>query len=268
MNNPKSELTRIADALETIASILQNFKPTEHLPTPLKEDAIIIENNFICHTPWILEEELFIKTIMIYLQETIRKDVESLKRKSGVKVSKELVTMQISFIKKHLRGYDVYEHEGGVLVISKEDVPKALLRFYTDLGFHRGTWWANDIQELTSYANTLNISPENIFIIVLSNINGLDNTHVCATLNQNISNKELIDPANLQVLKKYCTLYIDNFKNLLPHVQNQIYFLAGDLHPNVVAQELYDNSDITIDLTTYPWISTPLSTIFSTINSI
>jgi hypothetical protein len=52
-----------------------------------------------------LEEELFCKTVKVYLQETVRKDVENLKRKSGVKASKDLIPMQINFIKKYLQGY-------------------------------------------------------------------------------------------------------------------------------------------------------------------
>lgn len=269
MENLKPELIRIADALESIAKSLQgNAEISKAFPDKSKDEDISIENNLICHNPWMLEEELFCKTVKVYLQETVRKYVENLKRKSGVKVSKYLIPMQINFMKKYLQGYDVSEYTGGVLVVSKDEVPKALLRFYTDLGFHRGTWWTKDIQEITTFANTLNIPLENIFIIVLSNNNGLDNNHVCATLNQNISNKDILSPTNLQTLRKYCTMYIDDFKNLLPNAHDQIFFLAGELHPNVVAQEIYENPSNIINISTYPWISTPLSTIISIIKSL
>lgn len=101
METLKPELIRIADALESIAKSLQgNTEILKVIPDKSKDDDISVENNLICHNPWMLEEELFCKTVKVYLQETVRKDVENLKRKSGVKVSKDLIPMQINFMKK------------------------------------------------------------------------------------------------------------------------------------------------------------------------
>lgn len=269
MENLKSELSRIADALELIAKGLQMNKGLSKVTpdVPITND-MSIEGNITCHTPWTFEEELFFRTAKIYFQETVRKDAENLKRKSGVKVSRDLIPMQINFMKKYLQGYDVYEHEGGVLVISKDEIPKALLRVYTDLGFHRGNSWAEDIKKISAYANNLNVDLENIFVIVLSNNNGLDNSHVFNTLNQNISNKDILAPNNLQTLRRYCTSYVNDFKGILPNPHDQIFFLAGNLHPNVIAQDIYENPDVIVNLSSYPWISTPLSTIISIIRSL
>lgn len=95
----KPELSRIADALESIAKCLQGDNGLSKVITEApKDNELSIINNIACHTPCTLEEELFLKTVVIYHQEAKRKDVENLKRKSGVKVSKELIIMQMYFI--------------------------------------------------------------------------------------------------------------------------------------------------------------------------
>ncbi len=266
MHNIELQLTRLATALESIAKSLNtNFIP---YGAPTSTVPVSTPSNFITHSPMTPEEELFILTSNIYLDETRRKSAENMKRKSARKVSQELITMQINFLSKHLQIYTIAEHQNGVIVISKDGIPKALVRFYTDLGFHRGIHWTSDITDIVSMANSLNIPTSNIFLIVLSNANGLDNQHVCSTLNTNISNKDILDPVNLNILKNYCNLYANSFSSLLPSTSNQIFFLASNLHPNGIAEEIFNNAGAIIDLTTSSWVSLPLSNIFSVITTL
>ncbi|HFJ9404241.1 TPA: hypothetical protein ACGW3F_003348 [Bacillus paranthracis] len=142
------------------------------------------------------EEELFINTTNIYLDETKRKFDEGLQRKSAVKVSQNLIPMQISFLERHLTGFTVHEHSNAVLVIKRERTPKSLIRFYTDLGFHRADHLKKDMSSIVRIATELNIPHKHIYLIVISNLNGFDINHVCSLLDIKISNKELLAPSN------------------------------------------------------------------------
>jgi hypothetical protein len=269
MGKIEYHLDRIATALELIAKRMETAIPEE---TNLELNGnfdIPDESNFITHSPQLPDEELFIKTTNIYLDETKRKNEEGLQRKSAIKLSQNLIPMQLSFLKNHLPpSFTANENSNAVLVVNHDETPKALIRFYTDLGFHRADHWRKDILNICKTATKLTVSHDNIFLIVMSNLNGLDNNHVCSTLGTKISNKDLLDPSNLDILKEYNNLYIQSFSDILPCPSNQIYFLTGALHPNVVATNLFSNPNIEIDLEKHPWLSTPLSDIFNRINII
>jgi hypothetical protein len=273
MGKIEHQLDRIATALELIAksiSSTQTVLPVETLKSSV--EGLLTDStkslNFFTHSPLTPEEDLFINTTNIYLDETLRKHAENLKRKSAIKVSQNLIPMQMSFLNSHLPGFSIEVHSGAVLVLSKDDTPKALVRIYTDLGFHRANHWRRDITDITNIASKLNIPKENIFLIVISTLNGLDNNHVCSTLGFNISNKDILDPTNQNILQDYCRLYIKSFSNILPNPEDQIHFLCGFLHPNVVAEDIYSNKNLPIDLKNFQWLSQPLLNIFSYINSI
>ena len=263
------QLDRIATALETIARKLPQSS-LEFTPEPVNQDIQLSSTspNFLSNSPMLPEEELFIRTTNIYLDETIRKHKENLKRKSAIRVSQNLISMQISFLDSNLPEFDIDEYSSAVLVISKNKTPKALVRIYTDLGFHRGNSWRRDMTEITKIASNLNIPVENIFLIAITNWNGLDNSHVCSTLGFNISNKDILDIKNQNILKDYCKLYINSFSDIFPNPENQIHFLTGELHPNVVAENINKDKNIIIDLKNYQWLSTPLANIFSYINTL
>lgn len=176
--------------------------------------------------------------------------------------------MQIRFLEKYLPSYQIEEHKSGVLLISKDNTPKALIRFYTDLGFYRGTHWLNDINDIITMSYNLNISSENIFLIVLSNTNGLDNQHVRSTLKLGISNKDILEQSNFSTLQKYCRLYINSFANILPNPSKQIFFLASSFHPNVLANKIFNDNNVKINLKTHSWLSFPLKNIISYIQTI
>lgn len=254
------QLERIANALELIVEKLDTKENGELYNFPQN-----IEANFYTSNPKTLEEELIIRTADIYLAETIRKTEMNLQRKSAVKVSQDLIQMQIAFLKNQLQGYNVVVHQKGLLAILSDTKPVALVRFYTDLGFHRGSNWKNDIENAINEAKSLNIETRNIFMIVLSNTNGLDNEHVNSLLHKDISNKEILEPEYLDDLKKYCILYIDSFKILLPEPRQQLFFLTSSLHPNKISNQIIENPESKIDLLGNNWISKPLKSIIENI---
>lgn len=259
---------RIAFALECIAKHVDpNFIPLQQ--STFNTTSIIPYENFITNSPITLEEELMIETSKVYLDETKRKAIENLQRKSTRKISDNLILMQLNFLSKYLLpNYTVSRGNNGSIIISKQNVPVALIRFYTDLGFHRGVHWSNDISNMVTISNNLNIPNDNIFLVVLSNLNGLDKQHMSSTIGNSISTKDILNPTNINLLKKYCKLYINSFNNLLPNPQDQIFFLASDLHPNVIADNIFDDSNTIIDLANYVWLSTPLNKILNLINNI
>jgi hypothetical protein len=270
MEKIEYHLDRIATALESIASSISAIG-VQSIPKPANTTfptAAATPSNFLTNHPILPEEDLFIETTNIYLDETIRKHEENLKRKSGVIVSQNLIPMQIRFLNSHLPGFSIYEYSSAVLVISKDETPKALVRIYTDLGFHRANHWRKDMTEITHIASKLNIPKENIFLIVISNSNGLDNPHICSTLGYKISNKDILDIANQNILQDYIRLYIKSFSNILPFPEDQISFLTSALHPNVVAEEIFANNNLVIDLKNFKWFSKPLVKTFSYINSL
>lgn len=71
-------------------------------------------------------------------------------------------------------------------------------------------------------ATELNIPYKHIYLIVILNLNGLDNNHVCSLLNIKISNKELLAPYNQEKPEEYDTLYIQSFGDILPNPSNQL----------------------------------------------
>lgn len=259
---------RIAFALECIAKQLDpTFIPLQQ--TAFNTTPIAPNENFTTHSPITLEEELIIETSKVYLDETKRKSIENLQRKSTRKISDNLLLMQLKFLSKYLLpNYTVSRGKNGSIIVSKENVPVALIRFYTDLGFHRGEHWSKDISNMISISNSLSIPTDNIFLVVLSNLNGLDNQHIASTINNSISTKDILNSTNINLLKKYCKLYIDSFNILLPNPQAQMFFLASDLHPNVIAEDIFNNPNTVIDLANYAWLSTPLNKILNFINNI
>lgn len=269
MEKIEYQLDRIATALETIA---RGLNSSNNVVNPNGEDSKAkpenLDKNFITHSTMTPEEELFIRTTNIYLDETQRKYDEGLQRKSAVKVSQNLIPMQISFLKKYLPDFTIAEHSSAVLVLSKNETPKALIRIYTDLGFHRADHWRRDMLQITKIASSLSIPKENIFLLVISNLNGLDSSHVNSTLGFKISNKDILNNSNQNILKDYCERYIKSFSNIFPTPENQIYFLTSALHPNVVAEEIFTNRSHVTDLKNYPWMSTPLSETFKYVNSL
>lgn len=268
MDKIEYQLDRIATVLEAIA---KELNPPTNVITPAVEESRakseMLDTNFITHSTKTLEEDLFIRTTNIYLDETQRKFDEGLQRKSAVKVSQNLIPMQISFLNKHLPDFTIVEHSSAVLVLSKNETPKALIRIYTDLGFHRANYWRKDMLQITKIASTLSIPKENIFLLVISNLNGLNSSHVSSTLGFKISNKDILDKANQSILRDYCERYIRSFADIFPAPEKQIYFLTGALHPNVVAEEIFANRSYVTDLKNYQWMST-FSKIINNIKSL
>lgn len=192
-----------------------------------------------------LSEELFIKIVNVYLEETKRKHDLGLKRKSGVLLAKRSAEVYIEFFNSHLKeGYLASEYEENptfIIIKNKIETPIAIIRFITDLGYQRGNEFGKrELTDISELATKLKIDKEKVFIVIVSMINSLSEPDVKKVLNDyTMTNKKLLD--NPEELKKYVTEYIKSFSKIICNPKEHIFVWSYYLHPNVIADELYNN---------------------------
>lgn len=190
-------------------------------------------------------EELFFKIVNVYVEETKRKSNLTLKRKSGVLLAKNSNKVYIEFLSNRLPvGYTVSELESNptfIVIRDKQNKPKSVLRFITDLGYQRGIEFGKkELVEIKKIAKKLNISEDQIYVIVLSMINSLDEKDVKDRLKDPmITNRQLL--GNRTQMKNYVFSYIESFSRIIPNPTEHIFVLSYNLHPNIIADELFDN---------------------------
>ena len=192
-------------------------------------------------------EELFFKIVNVYVEETKRKSNFNLKRKSGVLLAKNSNKVYIDFLSNRLPdGYIVSELEDNptfLIIKDEQNKPKSVLRFITDLGYQRGAEFGKkELTEIKNIAKQLDISEDQIYVIVLSMINSLDEKDVKNRLKDpKITNRKLLD--NRTKMKKYVSSYIESFSSIIPSPADHVFVLAYNSHPNVIADELCDNQE-------------------------
>lgn len=209
-----------------------------------------------------LEEELFKKTIQVYCEEEKLKREKGLKRKSSVRIYKNLMKKYISFFQRHMVNFIVEESNNhGLILFKKDDRYTGAVRILTDLGYHRKESFYNFTENMVNECLTYGINRRNIYIIVLSHENGLDKEFTKSLTGQDIDNKQLLKKENLDILKKYENRHIENLSRYLKEPYKQVFFLAGDIHPNIVANNylntrgLYERE--------YNWLSNPMENVLN-----
>lgn len=192
-----------------------------------------------------LSEELFMKLVMVYVEETKRKHALKLKRKSGVLLAKKSTELYIEFLNNHLSdGYSVSESEENptfLIIRNEKKVPVSILRFITDLGYQRGTEFGKkELKDISALASKLKISQDKIFVVIVSMINSLSELDVRKVLGDaKMTNKKLI--SNPKKLRYYSTEYIKSFAKVINNPEDHIFVWSYDLHPNVIADDIYNN---------------------------
>jgi len=226
-NNDLKVFERIADALESIAESLKMNRPSH--PNVLNE---------ILNDKHSLEQSFFEVIANIYVEEEKIKIEKNLKRKSSIRVSNELQNRICSFINEQVDNIEAIPHDGGYIVLKKEDTPTALFRFQTDLGFNRGEKWKDAIEHGINTADNLGISPNNVYFMVGAIKNSLDNAHIKKLLGRSDipDNSVLLTPSYRPLLDEYLKLHVQTFTSL-PKPEKQIFFLSSSDHPNDVAWE-------------------------------
>lgn len=192
-----------------------------------------------------LSQELFMKLVMVYVEETKRKHELNLKRKSGVLLAKKSTELYIEFLNNHLSdGYSVSEFEENptfLIIRNEKEVPVSILRFITDLGYQRGTKFGEiELNVISALARKLGIAQDKIFVVIVSMINSLSEPDVKNVLGDNkMTNKKLL--TNPKKLRYYSTEYIKSFAKVINNPEDHIFVWSYDLHPNVIADDVYNN---------------------------
>ncbi|MGL5900298.1 MAG: hypothetical protein ACRCZW_11680 [Lactobacillaceae bacterium] len=192
-----------------------------------------------------LSQELFMKLVMVYVEETKRKHDLNLKRKSGVLLAKKSTELYIEFLNNHLSdGYSVSESEENptfLIIRNEKRDPVSILRFITDLGYQRGTEFGKiELKAISDLAKKLGIPQNKIFVVIVSMINSLSEPDVKNVLGDNkMTNKKLL--TNPKKLRYYSTEYIKSFAKVINNPEDHIFVWSYDLHPNVIADDVYNN---------------------------
>jgi hypothetical protein len=208
-----------------------------------------------------LEAQLFNRLTDVYLHEEIERVRSNRNKKAPRRVSIKLGLTLEEFFSSHLNiaGLRIERSKiGGLLVFYKEDIAFATLKYMTDLGYCRGERFYEAIEDIVSLSeDEFGVESDNVFILVSSLFNGIEKTHVQQLLNQSIdSNYDFLTNRNL--VDTFLDKYISAIE-ILPQPKEQIYFLASELHPNVIANDLLnekiDNDTIMDHINNYRWLS-------------
>ncbi|OIJ13538.1 hypothetical protein BKP37_09615 [Anaerobacillus alkalilacustris] len=203
------------------------------------------------HSGQNLEQELFEKITDVYVDEEILKQAKSLKRKSGQRVSKNLTQVLVNFFAKILPNLQVSSHNQYVL-FQKDNQPVALLRFQTDLGYTRGDVWYDHIQDVVNEAASIGVNSDRVFIMVGSMINSLDNAYIQDVLQQKgiPDNSELLSNKHKILFENFLKKYVANIPHL-PNPEQQVFFLAKDVHPNPISFEIVSKNKAHPNITNF-----------------
>lgn len=246
--NDSKNLERIAVALEKLTLLQDQPKGITTIPVDVS-------------SPNSLEAEFFRQVTMVYYEEEKLVQERGGSKKSSIRVANELSNFYSDFFKQQLNGVDIKAVKGGLLIFSREDKPFCALKVYTDLGYgSRGTRWYEGIDFFIDIAATHGISADKVFFMVISFRNGLDNDHVTSLLGFDISNKDILEPQNRKHLETYTYKYVDRAKGHLPNPHEQVFFLAGKLHPNGLEEALNEN------LNNYNWFRPSVNELVNKIN--
>ncbi|MFE1631065.1 hypothetical protein ACFLFF_30485 [Brevibacillus reuszeri] len=251
-------LKRIANALEHGHHSPQNFSISS--TTPVTEaDVNDIKEHLTSREINQIESILFKKIVQVYFDEELERIRTNRNKKASRRVSVNLGTTLEEFFSEYLSlpNIRVVREKDGLIVFYNENGAFATLKCLTDLGFCRAQKFYEVIDHFVTLSNNkYEVAPENIFIIVTSLRNGIDKTYVEELLNKPISsNLDFLN--NSKLVKEFINLYRDGVP--LPDAHDKVYFLAADLHPNVVANELLseemDNEEIFNQIESYQWLS-------------
>lgn len=184
-----------------------------------------------------LNAELFLGATDVYYDEEGERLNLGNAKKSGRRVSVALTNMISTFFNKYLKEGLVAgrETDGFVYVRNNEQIVCAI-RFITDMGFIRGDKWYEIADELVSKVR-YSLQSHQVFFIVASLRNGLEQSHVQNYLGRDVaSNWKFMHDRDL--VKTYVAK-VQNNTTCLANPAKQLIFMASELHPNVLADDLH-----------------------------
>lgn len=205
--------------------------------------------------------DLFKRIINVYFNEEIERIKSNNVRKSARRVSVELGGAMCDFLNQQMQGTDLgfNRFPDGLIIINHGEKWVGAIKIISDLGFHRGEQWFKYAEDIVKHCNKkYGITSDRVFFVISSLRNGLDQKHVEKILNREIrSNWEFMN--NPTLVHEYVGKFTD-LTTCLATPRKQIYVMASELHPNVIADDLHKMNDVQKKETfkqieEYEWIS-------------
>ncbi|ARU61682.1 hypothetical protein CBW65_12120 [Tumebacillus avium] len=276
MQHMEKYLESISQSLE---SLVQIEKQKNQILKTLAENLTGVNLSAVLDTPILTEEltkftqessevhsltyDLFMQVTKVYMEEERLRIANNKKKKAARRLSINLGNTLEDFFLDHLEdeSINVDRAKDGLIIFSRDAQPVATLKFMTDLGFHRGTEWYRYINAVVSDSDeNYGVPNDRVYIIVCSLLNSIEKPHVEGLLGKSItSNWDFLHQKTL------VSEYLDKYKagiGMLRNPDRQVYFMASELHPNAMADELYhakrkgeDSKALLEKLNGYQWLS-------------
>lgn len=205
--------------------------------------------------------DLFKRITQVYFNEEIERIKSNNVRKSARRVSVELGGAMCDFLNQHLQGTGLRfsRFPDGLIIINNGENWVGAIKIISDLGFHRGEQWFEYAEGIVKHCKKkYGITKDQIFFVISSLRNGLDQKHVEKLLNKEVrSNWEFMN--NRPLVDEYVEKFTD-LTTCLGNPRKQIYVMTSELHPNVIADDLHKMNDEQKNETfkqieEYEWIS-------------
>jgi hypothetical protein len=210
-----------------------------------KGDDDVVAGNQVLST----NADFFKGIVDIYKQEQARKKAVGNRWASGRLVARNIAEYLTAYLRHHLKtlfpdievSTESAPGRDPVYVVVRrrgEEGPRAVVRWWTDLGYRRGKHWFTELQPLVhKECSHLGAKPGQVLLLVGTMVNSLDNAYVKTELRalglEAPPVTELCQPENRSLLEAFLKRYVGSIDpNVIPDPQTQVFFLASNLHPN------------------------------------
>jgi hypothetical protein len=191
------------------------------------------------------ESVLFEKIMGVYMNEERERLRSGKNKKSARRISVNLgETIADYFLEELSIPHLKVERSkvGGLIVFSQNDTPFAVLKFMTDLGYARSEQFYEVVQETQIMAEEeFGVDKENVFFLISSLYNGIEKAYV-----EKLIGEELSSNTDFLKNKSQVQLFLYNYINGVHYFKNpsaNIYFMASELHPNNLANDVLQDLD-------------------------
>jgi hypothetical protein len=236
-----AELQTLNGKMDEILELLKVRLAPLGVQAPVRTDLLSVGGN----DGLSLQAEFFRKIVEIYIQVYERKERLGLKWAAGRTVARQSAEAVADFIRTHLE-VDVPDVEVNVrdvtgrdpvyVVVSRrgEDKPRAVVRYWPDLGYRRGEAWYEELDPLVrTECDELGAAPNQVLLLVCTMLNSLSHEHIKTILGDDAPKPgELCRPEHREELRRYLAEYVGGVDpSVIPNPQRQFFFLAADIHP-------------------------------------
>jgi hypothetical protein len=234
----KETLESIDHSLKSIANSLEKLIVNENQENT--DTGEIIDEI----SPGNKESQLFMELTGVYMDEERERIKAGKNKKAARRVSVHLGEKIVDFFSTELPTIPGLKIErskiGGLITFSKDGETFAVLKLLTDLGYSRSERFYEVIREVQLLAeDEFTVDSDNVFFLISSLHNGIEKSYVERLLGEHIySLHDFL--LNKKQVRSFLDLYINNTPTFSSPKAN-IYFLASDLHPNVLAQDIIND---------------------------